>query len=1218
MKSKITYPCFILILILSVCRTFAQTCNQDFTVTATPTPSTCQSNGTITVTLNGNTTNLINIQYGLSAVSGDFFIAPQSNNVLTGIPSGNYDLTVRAFCSIDANYDVMKTITNVTVGGNYQVPIATFAAGDSRKSYDNCATGIIVLNVTRGSGTFTFHIVSAPAGVSLGTVTATKSGNNYTLAGSNYPAGNYTMEVNDGCYTASVQFTLGSISGYPTLSTGQTVFRPVSNNPSCNLLTWNSGTVSNSNADYYRYYTDGMYEVSLSNGTPVTWKTWNSGSLSMDLGSYTYADFYTSNSLKAHLRVKGCSTYQTFTTNLKKPTYHTGTGYTDYTGCNAYSYRFIPWTDYDGMWCYPIDYEVKKSSDNSTVWSSMDRAYGQVTVPNLEYGVAYTLTTTDNQGTTLSTAISSRNLPSPHAYVDACNTYNYKYNFSMCYPLTVTITHPTAGVVHTNTVTSSGSQPSAGVNLDYDVNYTLTATSTSENFTYSATISRSRPVPEFSYTNNNCDYNFKYKFPVCYPLSVTITHPTAGVIHTATVTTNSNLPSAGINLDYNVNYTLTATNTSENFTYSTTITRSRTVYAHTLTLNSASNCLENKGTLRAYTGSSSYYFPVGTNLTVTGPAGYSTQTAITTSSSYYYNFPETTLPAGIYTLTIDYGCGSPLTATLNFPGAYDGSELSYSSAEDCNVTITPSGRVKYQGSYTTTYYRLTSGPEGYDKNTVLAPGGGSFILSQSGVYKLGIMTTNSVVGCVLREVTINYVPQPLQLNTAVTSAYVCNGESIGNIKIAAQNGKAPYTYQLWNAANTAKIAGVQDITASGAAHFTYGGPGDTYTIRVIDACGNMFSQAVQLIDLSTASIVYTGNTDNTVCASGSIQLRCVTLGTTTYFWEGPNGFTSNEQNPTLNNVTESMEGIYTVTVTPEYCGTALQQSITLTVNDLPTLPTVGNPTISYCQNASSMSLVSATGAAASTGNTLKWYGSDGTTAIIPPATISTSASGTTTYYVSQVNNTTGCESSKVTVTVTIISLPAPPSVNPVSTLCSGAAFSITVSSVVTGYYYKVYDASGTLLGSSAVGSGTIANLTAPSASTNYYVAAVNTDGCESSSRTSVAITVSPNVTPSVVISAGTTGFEICEDAVTQIALTATPTNGGTPSYVWKVNGAQVGTGTTYTLTNLKQYRPKATVSCEMTSTALCAVPATVTDEKNIRISSCVIPVNPHIRGRVAN
>ena len=84
-------------------------------------------------------------------------------------------------------------------------------------------------------------------------------------------------------------------------------------------------------------------------------------------------------------------------------------------------------------------------------------------------------------------------------------------------------------------------------------------------------------------------------------------------------------------------------------------------------------------------------------------------------------------------------------------------------------------------------------------------------------------------------------------------------------------------------------------------------------------------------------------------------------------------------------------------------------------------------------------------------------------------------------------------------------------------------------------------------------------------------------------------TVNPNVTPSVSIAASST--TICSG--TSVTFTATPTNGGSsPSYQWKVNGANVGTNSsTYTTTTLANGQ---IVTVVMTSNATCASPTTAT------------------------
>ena len=90
---------------------------------------------------------------------------------------------------------------------------------------------------------------------------------------------------------------------------------------------------------------------------------------------------------------------------------------------------------------------------------------------------------------------------------------------------------------------------------------------------------------------------------------------------------------------------------------------------------------------------------------------------------------------------------------------------------------------------------------------------------------------------------------------------------------------------------------------------------------------------------------------------------------------------------------------------------------------------------------------------------------------------------------------------------------------------------------------------------------------------------------------SITISFSSSVTPSVSI-AITAGANPSVSGAS-VTFTATPTNGGTtPSYQWKVNGANVGTNTaTYTTTTLTNGQ---IVSCVMTSNASCASPITGT------------------------
>ena len=72
-----------------------------------------------------------------------------------------------------------------------------------------------------------------------------------------------------------------------------------------------------------------------------------------------------------------------------------------------------------------------------------------------------------------------------------------------------------------------------------------------------------------------------------------------------------------------------------------------------------------------------------------------------------------------------------------------------------------------------------------------------------------------------------------------------------------------------------------------------------------------------------------------ICVGGTLNLFASTVSGATYNWTGPNGFTSNSQNPSRANVSAAMAGNYTVTVTVNGSGcTSVGASTTVIVNPL--------------------------------------------------------------------------------------------------------------------------------------------------------------------------------------------------------------------------------------------------------------------------------------------
>ncbi len=115
--------------------------------------------------------------------------------------------------------------------------------------------------------------------------------------------------------------------------------------------------------------------------------------------------------------------------------------------------------------------------------------------------------------------------------------------------------------------------------------------------------------------------------------------------------------------------------------------------------------------------------------------------------------------------------------------------------------------------------------------------------------------------------------------------------------------------------------------------------------------------------------------------------------------------------------------------------------------------------------------------------------------------------------------------------------------------------------------------------STALSATTGATVTAnPTTTTTYTVTGTYApNGCSASATATVTVLV-----PSVAIAASATS--ICPG--TSVTFTATPTNGGTPTYQWKKNGTNISgaTSATYSVTTLVD---GDVITCQMTATGTC-------------------------------
>ncbi|GAA4457412.1 LamG-like jellyroll fold domain-containing protein [Rurimicrobium arvi] len=295
-----------------------------------------------------------------------------------------------------------------------------------------------------------------------------------------------------------------------------------------------------------------------------------------------------------------------------------------------------------------------------------------------------------------------------------------------------------------------------------------------------------------------------------------------------------------------------------------------------------------------------------------------------------------------------------------------------------------------------------------------------------------------------------------------------------------------------------------------------------------------------------------------------------TSGTITYAWSPATGLTPATGSPVVAN--PSATTTYTLTSTSSANGCTNTNKVLVNVNPLPLAPAT-TTSYTYCQGVTATTLT----ATAASGNTLRWYTvATGGTPLASAPTPSTSITGTTTYYVSQLITATGCEGPRTAITITVNPTPSAPVVTSPVNLCLGgsaSALTATKSSPTDTIMWYTAPSGGTGSTTAPVPS------TATIGSTNYYPSLKTNLGCEGSRAT---ITV--NVNPLPVAPLVTTPVTYCQNA-TATALSATGTNlkwytvatGGTASTTAPVpSTATAGTFTYY----VSQSSDPSSGSCE--------------------------------------
>jgi hypothetical protein len=189
----------------------------------------------------------------------------------------------------------------------------------------------------------------------------------------------------------------------------------------------------------------------------------------------------------------------------------------------------------------------------------------------------------------------------------------------------------------------------------------------------------------------------------------------------------------------------------------------------------------------------------------------------------------------------------------------------------------------------------------------------------------------------------------------------------------------------------------------------------------------------------------------------------------------------------------------------------------------------------------------------------------------------------------------------VTHPVTVNQLPVSYLLTGGGTFCIGSA-GVPVSLVgsATGFGYQLYN--GVTPVAYLAGTGAALNFGVHTSAGTYTVRATNlSTGCERT-MPGIAVVNPVSIGPATIAISAASGDTVCAGS-TVLYTVATYLGGSSPTYQWQVNGVLVGSGATYT------YAPLAgdVVTCRLTSSASCAVPAIAYDTVLPVVLPTVIP-----------
>lgn len=358
----------------------------------------------------------------------------------------------------------------------------------------------------------------------------------------------------------------------------------------------------------------------------------------------------------------------------------------------------------------------------------------------------------------------------------------------------------------------------------------------------------------------------------------------------------------------------------------------------------------------------------GSTYAWSGPAGFTSNLQNPTRANVLVSH------SGVYSVTVTSAAGCIATATVTV--VVNAGPVAIASATPNPICVGANLSLSSSGGSTYSW----SGPAGFT-SSLQNPTRFNMQTTYAGLYTVSV---TSGLGC-SATASVNVVVNPLPSGVATATP------SSGCVGSTVQLGAPAGSTYMWTGPQ-GYTSSLQNPIVNITSYLQAG----TYKVKVTNAagCSATFSVGfkVNYPPIATASYTIGSN-----CIGSNLALNGTGGGS--FSWSGPAGFTSNLQNPVINNVSAANSGVYTLTVTsPNGCS-----AVSSVIVNILAAPVVTATADAYTVCEGSTAYLHATG-----GTNYEWTGPYGWVSNLQNPVINNIPSYLSGTYTVKVTNSGGC------------------------------------------------------------------------------------------------------------------------------------------------------------------------------------------------------------------